>query len=508
MKNDKKISVLLADDDTLILDDISNIIPWETLGFHIVAKAYNGKQAFNYYKEFHPKIVITDIIMPIIDGIELIREIKKYDPASETRFLILSSYDDFSYAKSAIHLGVSDYLLKPELAADSLELIIRKIALEITNTTLSRQDYNSLKLTDFFKHQSLEYSDSYLLDDAIKKERFLFFLCSLSESDGQIYTADRTARFLKAHALTMFKTLDLSFGDRLFRIDSFLVIGISEGKSALSGNIKMWCNSIQAFVRSMNLSCLIMYTPDSVSVTQYKKQYYTYKNQYLYLSLFRESNISLNIRTAVIQEQESFTCIVPDYRDLVLILKKENGRQHLLELADMVNVRQDFAGFRKLFKNICEYFNLNIDNEFREFNSIQAFKNWIIRNYESKSYSESTNIENYSLHVRNAILYMKSHYVDSSLSVESIALNIGLSSGRLSVLFKKELSMTVSEYLTNIRINAAIELLRNSNDKIYEIAEKVGYNSSQYFSRIFFNCTGRKPLDYRNNSFTKYTIGE
>ena len=104
-----------------------------------------------------------------------------------------------------------------------------------------------------------------------------------------------------------------------------------------------------------------------------------------------------------------------------------------------------------------------------------------------------------SVPVGNAIEYMKQHFSDSSLTVEQIASQAFLSSSRLSVLFRQEMNQTVNDYLTDLRISHAVYLLQNSSYKIYEIAEKAGYKSSQYFSQVFFQKTGQKPLYFRQN---------
>ena len=103
----------------------------------------------------------------------------------------------------------------------------------------------------------------------------------------------------------------------------------------------------------------------------------------------------------------------------------------------------------------------------------------------------------YAPWLAGAIDYMKNNYADSSLTVEQIAETAGLSVSRFSVLFRQETGQTVNDYLTEIRISQAVFLLENSNCKIYEIAEKVGYKSSQYFSQIFSQKTGYKPLHFR-----------
>lgn len=103
----------------------------------------------------------------------------------------------------------------------------------------------------------------------------------------------------------------------------------------------------------------------------------------------------------------------------------------------------------------------------------------------------------YAPWLAEAIHYMKDNYANSSLTVEQIAERVSLSASRFSVLFRQETNQTVNDYLTELRISQAVFLLENSNYKIYEIAEKVGYKSSQYFSQIFSQKTGYKPLHFR-----------
>ena len=103
----------------------------------------------------------------------------------------------------------------------------------------------------------------------------------------------------------------------------------------------------------------------------------------------------------------------------------------------------------------------------------------------------------YSPSVQKAIEYMKSHLSDSSLTVDQISAEVFLSASRFGVLFKQESSAAFYDYLTELRISRAIHLLENTRMKIYEIAEQTGYKSSQYFSQIFSQRTGHKPLYFR-----------
>lgn len=226
MNSSKLFSILLADDDDLILSDIQALIPWKEHGFEIVAKAHNGRQALAYYHKYHPDIVITDIIMPLLNGIDLIKKIQDDTHALNTRFLILSSYEDFYYAKSAIKLGVTDYLLKPELTVDSLSTTMRMIYSELSNRDSSRYEFNNLKLTDFFSHNRVEPYKS-TSDDPLCRNKYLFILCTRVTSNGTMYSADETSHFLSRNTLDICNQIQLTTNDLAFRVDHYLVFGIT-----------------------------------------------------------------------------------------------------------------------------------------------------------------------------------------------------------------------------------------------------------------------------------------
>ena len=114
----EKIPVMIVDDEKLALEDFSTLVDWDALGFQIVAKAFNGKQALSRFQQYHPQIVFTDIKMPIIDGIVLCQELRKLD--ADVKLLLLTAYEDFVYAKAAISLGVTDYIIKSEINRRSL----------------------------------------------------------------------------------------------------------------------------------------------------------------------------------------------------------------------------------------------------------------------------------------------------------------------------------------------------------------------------------------------------
>ena len=145
---DDLLSVLIVDDERFILDDLATIVNWERLGFKIVATAFNGRQGLKKYREFHPQLILADIRMPFMDGIEMVREIRKNDQS--TRIVLLTAYEDFSYAKAAISLGITEYLVKSEIAEKSLEELLRRIHIAIDQDSQRNRIVADRMLEQFF----------------------------------------------------------------------------------------------------------------------------------------------------------------------------------------------------------------------------------------------------------------------------------------------------------------------------------------------------------------------
>jgi len=109
----RQCSILIVDDELLIRQGLINYLDWESEGFNIVGGAANGKEALEMIEKYKPHIVITDVVMPVMDGIELVKKVKEKYPAIE--MIDLSSFEDYEYVRSTFQSGVADYILKPKL---------------------------------------------------------------------------------------------------------------------------------------------------------------------------------------------------------------------------------------------------------------------------------------------------------------------------------------------------------------------------------------------------------
>lgn len=334
------ITTMIVEDEYLILEDLMTIIDWEKHGFRIVSTALNGSQGLGNYARYKPQLILTDIKMPDINGLDMMRSIRLQNPAA--KFIIISAYNDFEYAKEAIRLGAEDYILKAEISADYIQDKLEKI-----------------KLSMLSNHDLLEKS-------------FQKIIMELIGSDVPVdYTAVET--------------------------------------------------------------------------------------------LFD-----------------------PPYYELVANSFPEMKQYVIDRIKD-------------------KYAQLNISERFREpgINGINELRAWLYEEILSLQQMDDMIFrQNYSPTLINAIEYINKNYSNPDLVIQDIADAVNFSVSRLCVLFKKEINKTVNEVITEKRIEEAKKLLYLNNLKVYEVSEKVGYKTSQYFSRIFLQQTGqtpnacRKPTDH------------
>ena len=129
--------ILIVEDEFLLRQGIKNLVHWEQEGFQVVGETNNGKEALQLIESLHPHLVITDIVMPIMDGIELTGIIQERYP--EIKVIVLSSYSDFEYIKSAMKNGAEDYLLKPTMNPDSLLKAVQSAAAKLNIAAFQKQ---------------------------------------------------------------------------------------------------------------------------------------------------------------------------------------------------------------------------------------------------------------------------------------------------------------------------------------------------------------------------------
>lgn len=508
-----KISVMIVDDEKLAIDDFINIVDWEANGFSIVATAFNGKQAFNKFREYRPQVVFSDIKMPYMDGIELIQNIRKIDKT--TKIFLLTAYQDFAYAKSAISYGISDYIIKSEIKTKYITNLLDKIKGLIDQESEAANMLTQKTILDFLYSQS---------DDEDINNPLLFsksYYYSIIEQDFPIdIIAKNSIDYFRHNSTDVIDEIReiVPEGFNIVAINRLqmeqILIVLDPKETSRSKNdlaLKRYTMKIRERIKErFNESFTIYFSSTSLTLQEVKKR--MPDMQKTPLKVFNGTGKTLPMfadKYKTKTKDVSFDSHVLD--DLVQDLDKEGTEDYIRKQIQSCIEDYDFEALyvllRKLY-SILEAYNSRLpmmnqleisaeENQSYWYNG-PDLRDWMIRQFSMLVLAKQKISQNeYSKTVLKVMTYVDKHFAEESLSIHEIAEHVHLSVGHLCSLFKKETNTTIKSYITHIRIEHAKQLLEASDRKIYDIAEAVGYHSSQYFSQVYYRMTGRYPSDYQ-----------
>lgn len=525
------IKVLIVDDEKPARELIRSIIDWQELGFEICGEAKNGREALELYYMFEPDIIITDIQMPIMNGLDLIKEIRETD--ADQRFIVLSCYEDFSYAREAFLMNVEDYLIKDLLKKEELIQLLLSIADSKEKASkIFLEDganyliQNNKGLIDYIaKHGSREVRDSVRLE---ANNTYRIIIISLDDYykntlSGEEYDREKIKN-------NLIQTLE-SFNSRLSQniINTFAYIGNGRAVAIIrimnsineSIKLKSTFSIISKFranyyERDQGHTLTISISRDFNNLDGFMERYQeAYRALRYRLFLGKNKNIIYNIsipRLTQMSEQalaikiekiksaveESATNEMKHHIQSIYkenlkgfmqynFLKEVNGQLFYL-ISDLCNrnniIYRELLGYNYLPVNMVD-----------ELDTVDEITGWFEACFE-RIIEMKREKSKYSRHIKDAILYIKENY-DQPISLNEISETLNIHKVYLSRIFKEETGVTISSYILNIRIMIAKKLIESTNMKIYEIAEQTGFKNAQHFVVSFKKVEGITPKDYR-----------
>jgi two-component system, response regulator YesN len=408
--------IVIVDDDEIMLEGLNRNIPWEVHGFQIVGTAWNGREGYELVVAEQPDIVISDIRMPFMDGLEMTEKIKAIFP--QIQVILLTGYDDFQYAKKALTLKVAEYVLK---YAD-YDQILQAVS----------QARTELERTRKFQSQ-LEQSKN------LMEERFLQDL---------LLGRERTSEPNPTEAP--------GWNDSNY----YCVAMVQLQKTTFTSQV-----SIDHELELMN-------------VVEVCRKLFPENGRYLKWTCMNQAVVLLLMYTEIeIIEYEALPGLLHQVQAVIADCTKYNVK------IGVGNLYQGMDGIAASFRETVELIELN-----------DLFRTKPVIFYEQLM---NTGEESHQRLMQQIITFIQDHYYQESLSLANIAEVVHMCPSYICTLFKKYQKVNVSDYLINLRIEKAKELLRKTDLKNYEIAEKVGYSNAQYFSVLFKKMTGRTPTEYK-----------
>jgi len=501
------LRVVIADDDRLVLKDLKNMVDWEKLGYTIAAVATSGEDAMRCVERLQPFLLITDIrMLGSMTGLDVIEQAHQKYP--RMKFLVISSYDDFHYLKRAMASDVLDYLLKTDITPATLTQKLLEARRQSSRENLNVSSNISQEIELFMAQDGKDTSSDPVIFpylSSVGTRQYYFMLCSHHHCfTRDLKTSLNEWRISSGEILKDIyqRALNYDAYPLVCQYEDMLLIGLSDEISTIF-SLKDFSNSLMYhFGASSPLLQFCLHRP--MSLTEFRD----FMRPVMPLIQYHLVFLPLDRRPVNLDDM-SRLCYVPVTRDFpfhALILDEEHQSENVLLIKNYIEACQrsyDIRTLETFFLNFCVHLEIQTNNQLKLPDTLfadspEAFKKWIYNRLEECTMFLTRGMDHaFSPAVEKAIRFMMQNYQDPDISSAEIAASCGLSANRLGILIKQDTGKTLNEYLSLIRIEKAIELLEKTNLKIYEIAERCGYKTSQYFSQVFFQKTGHKPLDYR-----------
>ncbi len=528
------LKVLLVDDEPLIVQGLSLLLDWEKEGYEIAATAQNGKEALVYLRENKVDLIIADIKMPEMTGLELLETIRR-EQVSDAYFVILSGYSDFSYAQQAIHYACMDYVLKP-VEKEVLTEIIRKAA-NMSATEIQRQEdknqmeqaymarnvialllgkYDAINLKYVMDHMHLSdgvrYIDIQLMNAADPED-----LEDLEMRSWQRKLYQNCSEYLKedeAHCI-----LDVSSEENIYDV-GFIYCDYMAAKNDCSE--REYLEKLLSYLNVALKQKLVMMVGKKVAdIASISKSYGTacmlnslqafHDRKEIY---FYEEEIQVNHDGILLCKTELDNLIsVIEQNDKLRIHEAVDKLYEELRrmgaMGEMINLNINYLLFQLIHVATKQDDCVN-QEEILHLISESAFEDGAMRGSKIHLARFACEYAEYLAQLRKnvsrGVLAMIEQEVKArfaeNLTLRDLGQKYFINNAYLGQVFRKKYNQSFKDYLNNYRIEQAAQMLLRTDDKIYKIAEDVGYKNTDYFINKFIAAKGCTPSKFRKQSLS------
>ena len=496
------LKVMLVDDENLIIEGLKNIIEWERLGLEVVQTANDGEEAIEKFKENPVDIVVTDINMPRVTGLELLKKLKEINDS--VRFIVLSGYDTFSYAKQAIELGVKSYLLKP-VDEEELENTLKLIVDDINNDNKKEQRLTKKngKIIDFINSKiNLEELKEFESIIKINFNSHSYRVANILVGTGNV---DDVISCIKENIFSTFEIVP-SYDGSIILINSFTQsnsdMGIKEFYEIIKDTVKEELG-YEIFISVGTVVTEFEAIPESFKESRKAKKQVLVKGYNKVV--FSEEIENYDFETMDFKKE------IDALNKIIIEKNKEAIQKYILDVFENKNLspKQIYDFSIKviiLIDDILKEFKLENKYGRESLSSVivdlcgedtrENIEKFLITELEELIRVISDNIQVYSPVVQQVVKMINEEYKEE-LSLKTLAAKYRINSSYLGQIFSKEVGVSFSEYLNKVKNTKAKELILNTNMKINNIAREVGYTDTSYFYRKFKKYYGVCPSTLR-----------
>ncbi|MBW4084329.1 response regulator [Paenibacillus sp. S150] len=521
--------VLIVDDEILVRVALKTLIPWEEHGFEIIGEAANGVEALELLSREACHIILSDIRMPEMNGLDFMNHVRVRWP--ETKFIILSNHNDFEYVQKALRLGAADYTLKLAYTPEELLDKCKRLQQSLRSEQQERSEKN--KLDYKIKYLERKSTELTLLDLLVKQRSrlevdhlhrdgmlppFVLEGCRVIVAAVDNYQQVLEENRFQSEQLLIY-TVSNIFAELLKKYEQCQLVDMHNRKLVIlagsySEDMLDELKAAGGTFAKVNVSFGV--SRDSFSAYQLNEGF-RQAEQALSRRFFHEGRHILypleddevQPKVSILQsghwngllETADRDVILEELRLWIALLQEEEGmgaawvREQWLQWLHLVCLQMGQPD--NILYVMPEHQERYPFDVIRNAETLREIGDWFFGWLPAAvALMGQSSQPVYRDEVKEIIRIMEEEYA-SSLKVSDLAKRAGFAENYLSVMFKKETGVKIVDYLTQIRMQKARELLRNPTYKIYEISEMVGYADSNHFSKYFKKIEGLFPLEYR-----------
>ncbi|MGH4049772.1 MAG: response regulator transcription factor [Clostridium sp.] len=518
------LKVLLVDDDSIVLEGLKQLVPWSELGMELIGIAFDGFSAIEIVDKEKPEMIIADIAMPVMSGLEFARRAKELIP--DVFIVFLSGHADFNYAKQAIQMNAGDYLLKP-VNYNELRLKLKEYGkivserMKIKNKIRNSARYlnNELMRQWLYGESEADSVETVLKDRKLLTDEFSLCVAIIEIDDIELkfseYDQEEREKVLTYTKKIIIDWLDSRHKDLYCKTDNdhIAIISINE-KENLTTSLE---ELIEYVTKKISLSITIglglevkRWKQAGTSFSQAKKalsfKMFNGKGKVILYSnteIKKDKNNEKYLKEIL----EILFASVKDYRiddiqiqldKLFIFLKEIHDKMTVYNTTlYLVSKLDDFLNTLNEDLFLLLNFNRQSLNILYKFETIDDVEIWISNIMKAVAEQIKLKLQSgKSLIIDKVEKYVTIH-LEENVTLKEVAENFSISPNYLGSLFKEETGENFSNYMGQMRIKKVGELLEDTSLKIYEVADRLGYKNMTYFNMKFKEYFSVSPRDYR-----------
>ena len=515
------LEILLVDKNYDMIKKLKALIPCEELNCHVIEYADNGISGYEKYRIYRPRLVITAVDLPLIDGLEMVRRIRGIDP--QTHVIAYTESETIDQVKMALELNVDAFMNISDINVDSIHQVMYDIRQKIWDANVKRQ-YIFEKLILDMLHQKptldgggtpLDFAPDRVLEERLRRKYYFFYLervlpipyigiqNDFDHLEGELQVFESVQKLFEWHKAWNLR-MDTPFRIRANRY-MFLARVISPmSVYVMEGNYRHFLQEVQRIIRErLGLDFTVLAFKEPMTIRENFEKYHQLPHQFYYKYW--------QPQPAILYFDERYPLSVEDYgfdsNKIAWFIHNNDPAvlDYIDEIFSVPLCKREYASFMLLFQKLLNYldscYDMHLlsgleDSRSRQYTvyDLVAMVKEMVRRFLTLRHELG---REFSPKIRKVMELIHVRYGEPELSIDDIADAVGYSSNHLNTLFKKETGKTIMACVNEYRVAQAKRMLAGGNDRLADIAAAAGFHTTAYFTKVFRKYTGQSPGDFR-----------